>query len=121
MTHEILAALALLMVHIWLLPMMLNLSNATWLLGNRDDPVEFSVLTQRAKRAAANFTETAPVFLTLAILASIQQVDVAELAMYWLGLRVVYLVLYVAGVAYIRSLVWIAALVVLAMMAMALM
>ena len=121
MTHEILAALALLLVHIWLLPMILNLSNAKWLLGNRDDPVEFSVLTQRANRAATNFMETIPVFLTLAILAAIQQVDVGSLAIYWLGLRAVYLILYVAGVAYIRSLVWIAALVVLAMMAMALM
>ena len=121
MTHEILAALALLLVHIWLLPMILNLSNAKWLLGNRDDPVEFSVLTQRAKRAATNFMETVPVFLTLAILAAIQQVDVGSLAMYWLGLRAVYLIIYVAGVAYIRSLVWIAALAVLAMMAMALM
>ena len=121
MTHEILAALALLLVHIWLLPMILNLSNAKWLLGNRDDPVEFSVLTQRANRAATNFMETIPVFLTLAILAAIQQVDVGSLAMYWLGLRAVYLILYVAGVAYIRSLVWIAALVVLAIMAMALM
>ena len=121
MTHEILAALALLLVHIWLLPMILNLSNAKWLLGNRDDPVEFSVLTQRAKRAATNFMETVPVFLTLAILAAIQQVDVGSLAIYWLGLRAVYLILYVAGVAYIRSLVWIAALAVLAMMAMALM
>ena len=121
MTHEILAALALLLVHIWLLPMILNLSNAKWLLGNRDDPVEFSVLTQRANRAATNFMETIPVFLTLAILAAIQQVDVGSLAMYWLGLRAVYLILYVAGVAYIRSLVWIAALAVLAMMAMALM
>jgi len=121
MTHEILAALALLLVHIWLLPMILNLSNAKWLLGNRDDPIEFSVLTQRAQRAAANFMETAPIFLTLAILAAIQQVDVGGLAIYWLGLRAVYLILYVAGVTYIRSLVWIAALVVLAMMAMALM
>jgi len=120
MTHEILAALALLLVHIWLLPMILNLSNAKWLLGNRDDPIEFSVLTQRAQRAAANFMETAPIFLTLAILAAIQQVDVGGLAIYWLGLRAVYLILYVAGVTYIRSLVWIAALVVLAMMAMAL-
>jgi uncharacterized MAPEG superfamily protein len=41
--------------------------------------------------------------------------------MYWIGLRLVYLPLYVAGVAYIRSVVWIAALVVLVMMAMALM
>ena len=53
MTQEILAALALLVVHVWLLPMMLNLSNASWLLGSRDEPVELSVLTQRAKRAAA--------------------------------------------------------------------
>ena len=121
MTHEILAALGLLLVHIWPLPMILNLSNAKWLLGNRDDPIEFSVLTQRAQRAAANFMETAPIFLTLAILAAIQQVDVGGLAMYWLGLRAVYLILYVAGVTYIRSLVWIAALVVLSMMAMALM
>jgi len=121
MTQEILAALALLVVHVWLLPMMLNLSNASWLLGSRDEPVELSVLTQRAKRAAANYMETAPVFLTLALMAMIQQIDLSELAMYWIGLRLVYMPLYVAGVAYIRSVVWIAALVVLVMMAMALM
>ena len=121
MTQEILAALALLLVHVWLLPMMLNLSNASWLLGSRDDPVELSVLAQRAKRAAANYMETAPAFLTLALVAMVQQIDLSELAMYWIGLRLVYLPLYVAGVAYIRSVVWIAALVVLVMMAMALM
>jgi len=120
MNTEILAALALLLVHVWLVPMIFNLNNASWLLGSRDQDIEFSILTQRAKRAAANYMETVIIFLTLALLAVFKEVDVSEPALYWLGLRIAYLPLYVAGVPYIRSLVWIAALVPLWGMASAL-
>ena len=121
MTTAILAALALLMVHVWLVPMVLNINNASWLLGNRDHDIEFSILTQRAKRAAANYMETVIVFLTLALLAALKDIDVSEPALYWLGLRIAYLPLYLVGVPYIRSLVWIGALVPLWGMASALM
>lgn len=121
MTIEILAALALLLIHVWLVPMVLNINNASWLMGSRDQAVEFSILTHRAKRAAANYMETVIIFLTLALLAVIKGVDVSEPALYWLGLRIAYLPLYLAGVPYIRSLVWVAALIPLWGMASALM
>jgi uncharacterized MAPEG superfamily protein len=120
MTTVILAALILLIIHVWLVPMVLNINNASWLMGSRDQAIEFSILTQRAKRAAANYMETVIIFLTLALLAVIKEVDVSDLALYWLGLRIAYLPLYLAGVPYIRSLVWIGALVPLWGMASAL-
>jgi len=91
--------------------MALNLHNASWLMGSRDQDIEFSILTQRAKRAAANYMETVVIFLTLALLAVMKDIDVSEPALYWLGLRIAYLPLYLAGVPFIRSLVWVAALV----------
>jgi uncharacterized MAPEG superfamily protein len=47
----------------------------------------------------------------------INGVDLLMLAQVWLGLRVVYLVCYVGGINPARSVVWIASLVVLVLMA----
>ena len=88
MTTLIIAALALALVQIWLLPMALNLSNLSYLLSNRDEELKGSVITQRVQRAAVNLQESLPAFLALALLAVYQQVDVSNLACAWLALRV---------------------------------
>ena len=120
MTTLIIAALALALAQIWLIPMVLNLSNFSYLLSNRDEELKGSVTTQRIQRAAANLQESLPAFLALALLAIHQQVDVSNLACAWLALRVAYLVCYAYGIIYIRSGVYIASIVCLVMMAMAL-
>jgi len=100
--------------------MVFSLPHAKWLLGARDDAVELPVLAQRAKRAAANYMESLPAFLAIALLLKIDGIDVGSLALYWLSLRGVYLVLYVLGTPMIRSAVWIGSVVILIQMALAL-
>ena len=117
---EIIFALALLLVHVWLVPMVFSLAHAKWLLGARDDVVELSVLTLRAKRAAANYMESLPAFLAIALLLKIEGIDTGSLALYWLSLRGIYLVLYLLGTPIIRSAVWIGSVVMLLQMALAL-
>jgi uncharacterized MAPEG superfamily protein len=88
-------------------------------LGNRDHVRSHTVVGKRAVRALANLQEALPVFLTLALLNLI----VAPAAMLaitgaWVFLiaRLLYLPIYLAGVAYLRTLAWIGGLVGLAMM-----
>ncbi len=81
-----------------------------YLLGARDQAPETSQGAQRAKRACANLLETLPAFLALAVLSIVLEADVVLLAQAWLVLRVVYLLAYLAGVAYLRSLIWVGAL-----------
>jgi len=120
MNMMIIGALILLLVHAWLLPMMFSMKHAVWLLSSRDEVVEFSVHALRAKRAAINYMESLPAFLALALLAKIDGVDLGDLPMYWLICRAVYALLYLAGTPVVRSLVWIASLGILIMMALAL-
>jgi len=120
MIELIVYSFALALVALWLWPLMFNLKNLNYLASNRDDPAAESVMFQRAKRAAANFQESYPVFLALAILSIIQDVDVTSLAMYWLVLRVLYMATYTAGITHVRTLFWIGSLVCLIMMALAL-
>ena len=118
MNTEIIISLLLLAAHVWLVPMAFSMAHAKWLLGARDETVELSLLTLRAKRAAANYMESLPAFLAIALLIKIEGVDAGSLALYWLSLRGVYLVLYVLGTPIIRSLVWIGSVVVLVKMAL---
>ena len=82
-----------------------SMKHAAWLLGSRDEVVEFSVHALRAKRAAINYMESLPAFLALALLAKIDGVDLGDLPMYWLICRAVYALLYLAGTPVVRSLV----------------
>ena len=120
MSDIILCALALTLFQIWLLPMAVNLKNSAYLLSNRDEEVATSVTFQRIKRAAANLQDTLPIFLTLALLSMIMDVDNTQAATAWLALRVVHLACYSFGFAKLRSLSWVASLVALGAMAMAL-
>ena len=94
----------------------LNLQNVQFFLSNRHDHVEYSEVTQRIQRAASNLKETLPIFLTLMVIAILQDVDLTSLGTYWLCLRVIFFGLYSAGVEKIRSVVWILALIVLGTM-----
>ncbi|GGB16947.1 membrane protein [Sphingomonas metalli] len=81
-----------------------------WNAGPRDEAVPpLGRLAGRAERARDNFLETYPAFIALAlalVLAS-RTGDVGTLgAWIWIGARVVYLPLYLLGIPYLRSLVW---------------
>ena len=106
MIDVILLALLLALIQLWLLPMMLNISNMPYLLSSRDEPIDESVLLGRAKRAGTNLQESLPAFLALAVLGYVNQVDMVLVASIWLALRAAYVPLYVFNVTHIRSVVW---------------
>ena len=118
MSDIILYALALTLFQIWLLPMAVNLKNSGYLLGNRDEEVETSITYQRIARAAANLQETLPIFLTLALLSMMMDIDNTQAASAWLALRLIHLPCYTFGLATLRSLSWVSALIALIYMAM---
>ena len=121
MTTLIVYALILTIAQIWLIPAMLNLGSLQYLISNRDDAApEDSVKLGRVRRAATNLQESLPAFLALAILSIVLEVDNYNLALYWLGFRVGYLLSYVFGVIYVRTLFWIGSIICLIMMAAAL-
>ena len=121
MTSLIVYALVLTIAQIWLIPALLNLGSLQYLISNRDDAApEDSVKLGRVRRAAANLQESLPAFLALAILSIVLEVDNYNLAMYWLGFRIGYLLSYVFGIIYVRTLFWIGSILCLIMMAAAL-
>ena len=121
MTSLIVYALVLTIAQIWLIPALLNLGSLQYLISNRDDAApEDSVKLGRVRRAAANLQESLPAFLALAILSIVLEVDNYNLALYWLGFRVGYLLSYVFGIIYVRTLFWIGSIICLIMMAAAL-
>ena len=91
-----------------------------WNAGPRDNGLKASGhLAGRAERASNNFRETYPAFVALA-LGLVFKGDAATLGLYgaWILFicRIIYVPLYLAGIPYIRSLVWIGSLAGLALM-----
>jgi len=92
-----------------------------WNAGPRDEGLRpESRLAGRAERALRNYLETFPAFGLLAVtLIALGRADGLGLAgaTIWIGARIVYIPLYLAGIPYIRSLAWIFAAIGLVMMA----
>jgi len=88
-------------------------------LGNRDHVRPLTLVGQRAKRALENMHEALPVFLALALLNMIVD-TVASIALtgatIFLIARVLYVGVYMAGIAVVRTLIWVVSWVGLAMM-----
>lgn len=78
-------------------------------LGNRDHVRPLTIVGQRAKRALDNMHEALPVFLALALLNMIVGTAAGLSitgATVFLIARIVYVAIYMAGVAVVRTLVW---------------
>lgn len=78
-------------------------------LGNRDNLQEATPMGGRAERAAKNSIEAAVFFIPLALIANAAGLDAdvmlgAQIA-FWA--RIAYVPIYIAGIKYLRSLVWI--------------
>ena len=78
-------------------------------LGNRDNLNEATPMGGRAERAAKNSIEAAVFFVPLALIANGAGLDAevmlgAQIA-FWA--RIAYVPIYIAGIKYLRSLVWI--------------
>ncbi|MDB4077204.1 MAPEG family protein [Porticoccaceae bacterium] len=106
MSTLIVATLALVLVQIWLIPMVLNRKNFSYLLTSREEEIDTTPLIRRVDRAKINLQESLPAFLALCLLSMQMGVDNLQLATIWLGLRVVYVPLYMSGGSHMRSLVW---------------
>jgi uncharacterized MAPEG superfamily protein len=81
-----------------------------WNASPRDDSrTPRSVLAGRAERALKNLLETYPAFVALALALVVTgqsgQLGAAG-AWLWLSARVIYVLLYLIGVPYVRSVVW---------------
>jgi uncharacterized MAPEG superfamily protein len=89
--------------------------------GPRDDPPRpLGRMAARAERAFANFKETWPILIALALGLAVtgrSGGQAATGAWIWLGARIVYLPLYLLGVPYLRSVAFGVSAVGLAMMA----
>ena len=118
MIEIILSALLLTLIQSWLIPMLLNLGNLSFLLSNRDEDFQFSTITKRAQRASANLYETLPIFITLMLLCVILDVDLTLSGSVWIALRVLFLMCYLGGIKIVRSGIWIASVIALIMMAL---
>lgn len=111
----------LLVVHIMLQGMTATRElGSTWNAGPRDDGRKpTGAVAGRADRALNNFKETYPAFIGLALGLAIVGDPFSwgiTGAWIWLVCRIVYIPLYLAGIPYIRSLVWTGSLVGLLMM-----
>ena len=116
MIEIILSALLLTLIQSWLIPMLLNLGNLSFLLSNRDEDFEFSTITKRAQRASTNLYETLPIFITLMLLGVILDVDLTLSGSMWIALRALFLICYLGGIKIVRSGIWVASVVTLIMM-----
>ncbi|KAA3500050.1 hypothetical protein DXM27_18780 [Rhizobium rhizogenes] len=116
----------LLVVHIMLQAMTATRElGLDWNAGPRDaEKKPEGRLAGRAARASENFRETYPAFIALAF-GVIMAGDPSGLALagawIWLICRVIYIPLYLAGVPYIRSLLWLGSLLGLLLMLFVLM
>ena len=126
MVTIIIMALALALFQIWIIPMtgalVINIKSMAYLFSNRDreitiDPTSVSA---RILRASINLQESLPAFLALATLSIITDVDNTMYAMTWVFLRFLYLLVYAAGILYIRTVVWLGSIVCLILMGLAL-
>ena len=91
----------------------------SWNVGARDETLPAAdVMTGRTMRAQANFQETFPIAIVAllgVVLASKTSATTALGGWIWLGARVVYLPLYMAGIRVVRTLVWTVSMIGLAM------
>lgn len=91
-------------------------------LGSRDEEPPLSQRAIRAQRALANLHEALPVFMTLALVLEIRGADelATRGAAVFLGARVLYVPAYLSGITGLRSTIWMASWVGLALMVAAL-
>ena len=91
----------------------------SWNIGARDEALPpANAMTGRTKRAQANFQETFPIAIVAllgVVLAGKTSPTSALGGWIWLGARVVYLPLYMAGIRVVRTIVWAISIVGLAM------
>ena len=80
-----------------------------WSLGNRETDLEVPAWVQRASRAERNHLEALVLFAILVLTAHVSETAnemTALVATLFFGLRVLYSVVYMAGITILRTVVW---------------
>ena len=122
MSIEIIVLLTLLLILMQIfIPVTIDLLitkklNFLYLFSSRDDVVEGSLFFDRSQRALKNLFQTLPIFITLALLSIIKDIDISFLATLWLAMRFIYVPIYILGIDYVRTIVWAVSLICLIMM-----
>ncbi len=81
----------------------------TAMLGNREDTPKLTGLAGRAQRAHLNMIENLPLFIALVLAAQVSnRLDAVTLlgAQLFFWARLLYAVVYIVGIAYVRTLLW---------------
>jgi len=121
LTTIVLLVLALYVVQLFLQETSLYRFNLWQIMGNRDARPEETVIAARLNRAKNNMLEALPLFLGLAMLALVKDGDASKAvngATIFLVARIIYIPIYATGIPVLRSLVWLAGMLGLLMMAL---
>ena len=108
------AILALLMPTTYAIGRLSAPGGSEWAFGNRDRSLAAPAWTERAVRAHANLVENIGPFIILVLVAHVSGKANATTALgatifFWA--RVVYVAVYIAGIIYLRTIVWSVALI----------
>ena len=120
MIEHLFYACVLILIQAWILPAAFNTKNVKWMLSNRDENPDTTLYYDRSKKAFANLQESVPVFFMLGLLAIYLGTDLSMLMKYWIIFRIIHVISYVVGISILRSISFIASVIVLFMMAGAL-
>ena len=119
---EIVALLScmLLIVHIFC-PILIGLITTKdisidYLFSSRDKEIKYSSYFDRSNRAFNNLLETLPIFIILFFLSVFNQVDNFNLALSWILIRLIYIPVYILGLKYFRTFIWMISFIILILM-----
>ena len=120
MIDLIIVSIILFFVQLLLPTLLLAPTQLPYLLSSREEEIDTPNIVGRAQRAFNNFMESYPIFLALAILAMVLELDMITAATLYLSCRIAYLVVYLIGINYLRTLIWLGSVIGLIMMLLAL-
>ena len=87
-----------------------------YLFSSRDKEIKYSSYFDRSNRAFKNLLETLPIFIILFFLSVFNQVDNFNLALLWILVRLIYIPVYISGLKYFRTVIWMISFLILILM-----
>ena len=87
-----------------------------YLFSSRDKEIKYSSYFDRSNRAFKNLLETLPIFIILFFLSVFNQVDNFNLGLLWILVRLIYIPVYILGLKYFRTFIWMISFLILILM-----
>ena len=87
-----------------------------YLFSSRDKEITYSSYFDRSNRAFKNLLETLPIFIILFFLSVFNQVDNFNLALLWILVKLIYIPVYILGLKYFRTFIWMISFLILILM-----